>query len=1694
LPNGLLCALSHLRGTYIWPGKNQALRTDVWCDLEHPTQLAGTVKISAVRDPSDVAEPPAPAAPDFCLDAPLECTTSVLGYAPPLGLATLLAVFRDQAAAAPEQKDRATGHPARFWIPIYADNDNEAQPTPPPMDSALKEPTSGGSLDGSSVSGSSSASSFQSQGGEQATRSGRPLRPHELADQAAHSRRVLGMWVEVTKRTRPSTFPPKRNFAPAAEAGDAANATNVHNKESSGNNSSPVPTTNIDPISIPSVSEHVNTTEEQRPPSPQGPPPPLQAVDSRDSALAGGLFNNDFLTPEELQRPWIGSDDMNTVSAGSQEPSSAADALLPHTEAEAAILGPPLEVLAAGAPAESTALEAPTDATPASTTVGAGDAEPPTTATSVALEGAASGTSPEKAPSLGHEQHHHKSDKELSKRQGMRARLRKLRAVVKSGLLHRDELARLDEAEAVEPLHVDHATMAGIAKLLKDPMVRVRVALTGLEYRVVEAQDSCVPPPSDECLRNNPHAVLPVEAGDHAKHAGRVRFGTAAMESAENITAVNELVRLVRGEPLDSSAQLGLRAVVVSHPYRAAAKLQNMYRGYRMRRKWLDMIAAGRKRSAIEKAREEKRLKDLAADIASAEEAKAAMMTTKAPSKSTQFKTRVVDSLKETVATAEAASAVAFAELQYAPKDAARQELHRLSLREVERAERALQRALDRSMTPEELCNSALARYDHLNERVWHHHCDWADLPANLQYEADEVRSLLTRAAINGYAGAWEALAFLHAGGLGVPGGASAAHAVDCYLKAAELGSVNAQFQYAVAAQSGNGRPLCLKTAAEWYGAAAEQDHVGAMVALGKLLLQGGGSRSKSTSSHKKYAELSSGGYLAANPKRSVALWKRAITIPPQGTVVAESASATEAKDGPKVGGPSGEAKPAPRPTISEDSATNAVEGEPWPLSRDQIEALYQLGRATAKGIGGLKKSAKDALAYTVRAAKHGHEAAAQICADELAAEKAARQAAAEAAAAAVREAEEAKRRGPNEDGSWPDKGWLHVVCDRGAPLTAAVEDLDATNKWAVLGALPENSRWRYLETCVYQPEPPEEGASRVPVVVQVAEGASAEETKAAMDAAKESFAQGDEGMSGMSDYQLDQLAKANRLATSVRRFKIAFVRHTPAEPEPSEANATSGGVLGMLGSRSSGRPAQTKPRAEVLVPAPEEEDDDKVEGGGSMSALGGNPQDADVDSEDEEHNSGGEEGIEPPPQVVVEYGWVSLQDLLNDVMLVRALTPAEIEADAIARDAAATAAQAKAESALAGVPNGDGHGPTGDDDDDSVLEHDDNSTLKTSRSEQEEDQAEKDAAKAALRGPDSLDLLLPKAFGVPVNERAIFAHVCWVERVEKGRGRFGLGFLRRNDVTLKVVWGGRDIGTVKRRAKIVGNDAEDDENNEDFGRAGPGGLGGPPKPKAKRGGLMADWRLNPSDPNSPSSERFMLPIGIAALRPKVQKLKRRHRSDSDDSSGSGSGHESGSGSGSEADSSVVASSMAEVSDDEGSDGGAPPTLIIDSTPRSTGSSTSSTQPRRHSRQRSSRSVDIGGGGGAPAGALNDDQEHDNNQWHEHHNSAEAVGDTWEAVADPSSGYTNEFTEGEGYEHGSDHSHHDYRDSEHFDEDGNHHDGWDGKHGEETEDEEEDSAKAEARALQAEVKASNAADELRLMIECFVDGNFAGQV
>jgi hypothetical protein len=289
---------------------------------------------------------------------------------------------------------------------------------------------------------------------------------------------------------------------------------------------------------------------------------------------------------------------------------------------------------------------------------------------------------------------------------------------------------------------------------------------------------------------------------------------------------------------------------------------------------------------------------------------------------------------------------------------------------------------------------------------------------------------------------------------------------------------------------------------------------------------------------------------------------------------------------------------------------------------------------------------------------------------------------------------------------------------------------------------------------------------------------------------------------------------------------------------------------------------------------------------------------------------------------------------------------------------------------------------------------------------------------------------LLPQAFGVAVAERSIFAHVCSVERVEAGTGRFGLGFLRRNEVTVKVVWGGRNVGAVKRTKAALGS----------TGKQAPSGL-------------TADWRLDPTNPNSPSSERFLLPIGIAALRPKVVRLKRH-------ASGSSSSDQDEHGSGSGSEDSASSSSDDGVSDDEGSTerGGAPATAVSDASPRVFGSSGSSKSRGMRPRLKSPSTQ-----GGAPGDAMSDGGETDEGGAGGH-----AGGDQRRAeVVHPA---TNESA---------------------FDNEGDAQQSW----GDDEEDASQDGKEeAESAAFELEVKASNAADDLHLMLECFVDGVFAGQV
>lgn len=164
------------------------LLTDVWADFESPGQLQGCIDLACLRDPADVADAPVPASAEFCRDFVSESSTKPIGVAPPLSLATLLAVYRHQAVQPPEA--RVEGGPTRFWVPIG-----------PPIRASHSERKDSG-LQGQG----------QVVGGEEQDDS-RPLRAEELEELAVESRTVLGMWVEWTKRTRPQQVAPISNLA-----------------------------------------------------------------------------------------------------------------------------------------------------------------------------------------------------------------------------------------------------------------------------------------------------------------------------------------------------------------------------------------------------------------------------------------------------------------------------------------------------------------------------------------------------------------------------------------------------------------------------------------------------------------------------------------------------------------------------------------------------------------------------------------------------------------------------------------------------------------------------------------------------------------------------------------------------------------------------------------------------------------------------------------------------------------------------------------------------------------------------------------------------------------------------------------------------------------------------------------------------------------------------------------------------------------------------------------------------------------------------------------------------------------------------------------------------------------------------------------------------------------------------------------
>lgn len=102
----------------------------------------------------------------------------------------------------------------------------------------------------------------------------------------------------------------------------------------------------------------------------------------------------------------------------------------------------------------------------------------------------------------------------------------------------------------------------------------------------MESTSSCVIPPSDFSLQS-PETWQPVP-------------GNAARSEAVGA-----------GDPIDSCALLGLRAVEVSNPYKAASMMQSSFRGYKQRSKWRNTVSAEKRQVALAFAREKQKQKHL---------------------------------------------------------------------------------------------------------------------------------------------------------------------------------------------------------------------------------------------------------------------------------------------------------------------------------------------------------------------------------------------------------------------------------------------------------------------------------------------------------------------------------------------------------------------------------------------------------------------------------------------------------------------------------------------------------------------------------------------------------------------------------------------------------------------------------------------------------------------------------------------------------------------------------------------------------------------------------------------------------------------------------------------------------------------------------------------------------------------------
>jgi TPR repeat protein len=372
----------------------------------------------------------------------------------------------------------------------------------------------------------------------------------------------------------------------------------------------------------------------------------------------------------------------------------------------------------------------------------------------------------------------------------------------------------------------------------------------------------------------------------------------------------------------------------------------------------------------------------------------------------------------------------------------------------------------------------------------------------------------------------------------------------------------------------------------------------------------------------------------------------------------------------------------------------------------------------------------------------------------------------------------------------------------------------------------------------------------------------------------------GDDGDEvSMDDKELALVEKRKRMEIGIRRIKVAFA--FKEDEGKSAVGEVSGGErrpsrISTLKLVPAAKPKPKIPKSMAITTKTVLDAGDDVNGGlkkgsedvendgGTEQVLDGNNSPEDGDDEDEGN------------QEEVHYGWVSLVDAEGRVLL-ELLSEEEIAA---AEEAEVDAQLKKLERELELENMKASTVDQSDSDDD-----DGSSAAKKKFKYKEVDEDDEDDEEDNLQVFDPVAKLVPAAFPHDpksvVKERSLYVHVVSAERLERGRGLFGTGFLRRDEVSCRVNFGNQSLG-LREVGAIKRTKAELQEVPMMTAMSEYGGGGGA---AAGRPGLLVDWRKNKLDPASPSTKRFLLPIGPAAVRKAPKKMETSDSESDDDDS-----------------------------------------------------------------------------------------------------------------------------------------------------------------------------------------------------------------